>query len=95
MTSPTLTAPDPYVTAAVDVSPWGAQKWAAVLAHRSEVARARPLPGLLARLPEGERNEIIQIEFFTRLSPGPAPGDPHRRTAGPACTPTPTNRGLA
>ncbi|GAA2969406.1 PIG-L family deacetylase [Streptomyces lactacystinicus] len=76
-----LAAPDVYVTTTVDVSPWVAQKWGAILAHRSEVARARPLPGLLARLPEDERNEIIRTEFFTRLSPAPAPGDPHRLTA--------------
>lgn len=76
-----LAAPDAYVTTTVDVSPWVAQKWAAILAHRSEVARARPLPGLLARLPEDERTEIIRTEFFTRFSPAPAPGDPHRLTA--------------
>ncbi|MER5960526.1 PIG-L family deacetylase [Streptomyces sp. NPDC001893] len=76
-----LAAPDAYVTTTVDVSPWVAQKWAAILAHRSEVARARPLPGLLAHLPEDERNEIIRTEFFTRLSSAPAPGNPHRLTA--------------
>ena len=76
-----LAAPDAYVTTTVDVSPWAAVKWRAILAHRSEVARERPLPGLLARLPEAERAEIIRTEFFTRLSPGPAPGDPHRLTA--------------
>ncbi|MFD6967840.1 PIG-L deacetylase family protein [Streptomyces sp. NPDC059949] len=76
-----LAAPDAHVTTTVDVSPWVAQKWAAILAHRSEVSRARPLPGLLARLPEDERTEIIRTEFFTRLSPAPAPGDPHQLTA--------------
>lgn len=71
-------APNAYVTTTVDVSPWAAQKWDAILAHSSEVARARPLPGLLARLPEAERDEIIRTEFFTRLSSVPTTGDPHR-----------------
>ncbi|MFK0238678.1 PIG-L deacetylase family protein [Streptomyces vinaceus] len=76
-----LAAPDAYVTTTVDVSPWAAVKWAAILAHRSEVARSRSLPGLLARLPEAERAEIICTESFTRLSLSPAPGDPHRLIA--------------
>ncbi|MEW1635437.1 PIG-L family deacetylase [Streptomyces sp. NPDC093801] len=76
-----LAVPDAYVTTTVDVTPWAAVKWAAILAHRGEVARKRPLPGLLARLPEPDRAEIICTEFFTRLFPGPAPGDPHRLTS--------------
>ncbi|CAL9653277.1 hypothetical protein SUDANB105_06703 [Streptomyces sp. enrichment culture] len=66
------------MTTTVDVSPGAAVKLKAILAHRSEAARERPLPGLLARLPEAERDEIISTEQFTRLTPGPAPGDPHR-----------------
>ncbi|MEU6503160.1 PIG-L deacetylase family protein [Streptomyces californicus] len=73
-----LTVPDTYVTTTVDVSPWAATKMEAILAHRSEAARERPLPGLLARLPAAERAEIIRTEQFTRLTPGPAPGDPDR-----------------
>ncbi|MFE9973989.1 PIG-L deacetylase family protein [Streptomyces hirsutus] len=76
-----LVVPDAYVTTTVDVSPWAAVKMEAILAHRSEAARERPLPGLLARLPEAERDEIIRTESFTRLTPGPAPGDPHRLVA--------------
>jgi N-acetyl-1-D-myo-inositol-2-amino-2-deoxy-alpha-D-glucopyranoside deacetylase len=76
-----LAVPDAYVTTTVDVSPWAAVKWEAICAHRSEVARARSLPGLLARLPESERNEIISTEQFTRLFLGPAPGDPHKLVA--------------
>ncbi|MEU0103315.1 hypothetical protein [Streptomyces sp. NPDC006267] len=56
-------------------------KWEAICAHHSEVARERPLPGLLARLPAPERNQIISTEYFARLSPGPAPGDPHQLVA--------------
>ncbi|MFJ3914230.1 PIG-L deacetylase family protein [Streptomyces vinaceus] len=76
-----LAAPDAYVTTTVDVSPRAAVKWAAILTHRSEVARSRSLPGLLARLPEVERDEIICTESFARLSLSPGPGDPHRLIA--------------
>ncbi|WP_031036373.1 PIG-L deacetylase family protein [Streptomyces sp. NRRL F-5650] len=76
-----LTVPDAYVTTTVDVSPWAGAKWAAILAHQGEVARERPLPGILARLPEAERNEIISTESFTRLTPGPVAGDPSRLLA--------------
>ena len=76
-----LTVPDTYVTTTVDVSPWAAVKTRAILTHRSEAARERSLPGLLARLPEPERDEIISAEYFTRLTPGPTPDDPHRLVA--------------
>ncbi|MEU5499539.1 hypothetical protein [Streptomyces griseofuscus] len=46
------------------------------LAHQG-VAHERPLPGILARLPEPERDEIISTQSFTRLTPGPVAGDPH------------------
>ncbi|NUK16240.1 MULTISPECIES: PIG-L deacetylase family protein [Streptomyces] len=75
-----LSVPDAYVTAAVDVTPWAEQKWRAILAHRGEVARERPLPGILARLPEDTRRRIISTEYFTRLAPGPVPGDPLQLT---------------
>ncbi|NUS88968.1 MAG: hypothetical protein HOY75_41295 [Streptomyces sp.] len=75
-----LAVPDSYVTTSVDVAPWADMKWAAILAHRGEVARERSLPGILARLPEADRNRIIQTEHFTRLTPGPAKGDPVQLT---------------
>ncbi|MEW2488541.1 PIG-L deacetylase family protein [Streptomyces sp. NPDC048411] len=78
---PVLAVPDAYATTAVDVSPWLEQKWAAILAHRGEVARERPLPGILARLPEETRRKIIATEYFTRLTTGPVPNAPHRLTA--------------
>ncbi|MFC9943987.1 PIG-L deacetylase family protein [Streptomyces pratensis] len=71
-----LAVPDAYATTAVDVTPYLGQKWAAILAHRGEVARERPLPGILARLPEEIRSKIMATEYFTRLTPGPAQGDP-------------------
>ncbi|MEU2390435.1 PIG-L family deacetylase [Streptomyces sp. NPDC007369] len=73
-----LAVPDAYVTASVDITPWADVKWAAILAHRGEVARERTLPGILARLPAADRNQIIRTEHFTRLTPGPAKGDPAR-----------------
>lgn len=75
-----LAVPDAYVTTTVDVTPWVAAKWRAILAHRSEAARERSLPGILARRSEESRLQIIQTEYFTRLMPGPVPGDPHRRS---------------
>jgi N-acetyl-1-D-myo-inositol-2-amino-2-deoxy-alpha-D-glucopyranoside deacetylase len=68
------------VSTSVDVTPWADVKWRAILAHRGEVARERPLPGVLARLPEADRTRIIQTEHFTRLIPGPTKGDPGQLT---------------
>ncbi|MET8768576.1 PIG-L family deacetylase [Streptomyces sp. NPDC004658] len=75
-----LAVPDSYVTTSVDVTPWADVKWRAILAHRGEVARERPLPGILARLPEFDRAQMINTEHFTRLSPGPEKGAPNRLT---------------
>ncbi|WP_055695105.1 PIG-L deacetylase family protein [Streptomyces prasinopilosus] len=75
-----LCVPDAYVTTVVDVSEWADVKWRAILAHQGEVARERSLPGILARLPEKARRKIIRTEYFTRLEPGPVPGDPHHLT---------------
>ncbi|MEU9599884.1 PIG-L family deacetylase [Streptomyces sp. NPDC048109] len=68
-----LAVPDSYVTTSVDVTPWADVKWRAILAHRGEVAHERSLPGILARLPEADRNRLIQTEHFTCLTPGPVP----------------------
>ncbi|MFF7449858.1 MULTISPECIES: PIG-L family deacetylase [unclassified Streptomyces] len=76
-----LAVPDSYVTTSVDVTPWTDAKWRAILAHRGEVARERPLPGILARLPEADRAQIIRTEHFTRLTPGPTKCDPARLAA--------------
>lgn len=75
-----LCVPDASVTAVVDVSEWADVKWRAILAHQGEVARERSLPGILARLPEEARRRIIRTEYFTRLAPGPVPGDPYQLT---------------
>ncbi|WP_461090604.1 PIG-L deacetylase family protein [Streptomyces incanus] len=75
-----LAVPDDYLTTSVDVSLWTETKWRAIQAHRGEVARDRSLPGILARLPEPDRSAIIATEYFTRLTPGPCPGDPHQLT---------------
>ncbi|WP_440556190.1 PIG-L deacetylase family protein [Streptomyces sp. SCPE 10] len=57
--------PDERVTATVDVGPWVEQKTAAVLAHRSEVARGA-LPGLIAKLTPRERARLLGTEWFIR-----------------------------
>lgn len=72
--------PETHVTTVIDVAPWAATKWQAIMAHHSEVSRERSLPALLARAPEETRNKIIQTEYFTRLTPGAIPDDPHRLT---------------
>lgn len=58
-------SPDEQVTDRVDVSPWLEQKVAAILAHRSEVARGA-LPGLVARLSPVARQELLSTEWFIR-----------------------------
>ncbi|WP_143667096.1 hypothetical protein [Streptomyces sp. FBKL.4005] len=69
--------PDSYLTTSVDVMPWADAKWRAVLAHRGEVARERPLPGILAcPAKKADRIRIIQTEYFARLNPSPAEGRP-------------------
>ncbi|WP_432758638.1 hypothetical protein [Streptomyces lydicamycinicus] len=60
--------PDEQVTATVDVSPWIKQKIAAVLAHRSEVARGA-LPGLIAGLPPDARERLFGTEWYIRHTP--------------------------
>ncbi|MGW1616449.1 hypothetical protein ACWCQZ_44795 [Streptomyces sp. NPDC002285] len=62
--------PDEHITATVDVSGWIKQKWGAILAHRSEAVLERPLPGILACLPDRQRESIISTEYFTRLGTG-------------------------
>ncbi|MCX5409286.1 PIG-L family deacetylase [Streptomyces sp. NBC_00335] len=68
-----LSVPDGHITATVDVSAFLTQKWAAILSHRSEAARERPLPGILARLPQEVRESIISTEYYTRLGASPLP----------------------
>ncbi|MGN9763120.1 PIG-L deacetylase family protein [Streptomyces sp. SD31] len=59
------TVPDERVTATVDVSPWLKQKWAAVLAHRSEVERGAA-PGLLAGFAPEVREGFLATEWYIR-----------------------------
>ncbi|MGW2590217.1 PIG-L deacetylase family protein [Streptomyces sp. NPDC001515] len=70
-----LAVPDSYVTTTVDVTPFTETKWHAISSHAGEIARERPLPGILARLPEADRLRFIRTEHFTRLNPGPVRGD--------------------
>ncbi|MET9965200.1 PIG-L family deacetylase [Streptomyces sp. NPDC006356] len=67
------TVPDERITATVDVRPWLERKWAAVLAHRTEVERGAA-PGLLAGLPAEVRERILATEWYIRQDPvSPAP----------------------
>ncbi|MFJ8633735.1 PIG-L deacetylase family protein [Streptomyces sp. NPDC093568] len=59
------TVPDELVSATVDVRPWLERKWAAVLAHRTEVERGAA-PGLLAGFPESVREGILGTEWYIR-----------------------------
>ncbi|TQF01986.1 GlcNAc-PI de-N-acetylase [Kitasatospora acidiphila] len=69
-----LSVPDELVDAVVDVRPWLETKLAAIRAHRSQIERERPLPGILSRLPDAERDRIIGTEYFTRIGARPGPG---------------------
>ncbi|WP_435882068.1 PIG-L deacetylase family protein [Streptomyces kronopolitis] len=69
-----LSVPDDHVSTSVDVRPWLARKWAAILAHRSQVERERPLPAILSRLPEEVRHRVIGTEYYTRISLAHSPG---------------------
>ncbi|MEU1849231.1 PIG-L deacetylase family protein [Streptomyces sp. NPDC019990] len=62
------TVPDELITATLDVTPWLEQKVAAVLAHRTEVARGAA-PGLIAALPERERERLLGTEYYIRHDP--------------------------
>ncbi|MCT7355169.1 PIG-L family deacetylase [Streptomyces sp. 15-116A] len=64
------TVPDDCVGAVLDVRPWLERKWAAVLAHRSEVERGAA-PGRLAGLPAAVREEILGTEWYIRYDTGP------------------------
>lgn len=69
--------PDDQVTATVDVGPWLERKVAAILAHRSEVARGA-LPGLVAALSPEERARLFSVEWYVRHDLAPVAG---RQTA--------------
>lgn len=62
------TVPDELITATVDVTPWLERKVAAVLAHRTEVARGAA-PGLIAALPGPDRERLLGTEYYIRHDP--------------------------
>ncbi|MFE1290183.1 PIG-L deacetylase family protein [Streptomyces sp. NPDC058751] len=72
-----LAVADEDVAATVDVTPWLAQKWAAICSHISQLEGERPLPALLARLDEATRDRILATEYFTRIGAVPAPAVSH------------------
>ncbi|MDJ0386402.1 PIG-L deacetylase family protein [Streptomyces sp. G-G2] len=63
--------PDEWVTVTLDVRPWLGQKTAAILAHRTEVARGA-LPGRLAGLPPADRDALLATEWYVRRPIGEA-----------------------
>ncbi len=67
--------PDSWVGVTVDVRPWLERKIAAVMAHRSEVARGALPCGRPAALPAAEREELPAAEWYVRhpLAPAAAP----------------------
>jgi N-acetyl-1-D-myo-inositol-2-amino-2-deoxy-alpha-D-glucopyranoside deacetylase len=66
------TVPDEYVTTRLNVGPWLDRKVAAVLAHRTEVARGA-MPGLIADMSPGLREKLLSTEWYTRWSLRPTP----------------------
>ncbi|MET7622488.1 PIG-L family deacetylase [Streptomyces sp. NPDC005408] len=60
--------PDEQITATVNVRPWLEQKWAAVLAHHTEVERGAA-PGLIAGLPPADRERVLSTEWYIRHNP--------------------------
>ncbi|MFF1381740.1 PIG-L deacetylase family protein [Streptomyces sp. NPDC058308] len=72
--------PDEQVTATVDVGAWLERKVAAVLAHRSEVARGA-LPGLVAALLPEARERLLSTEWYVRHEPAPVAGHREALTA--------------
>ncbi|MFD3969885.1 PIG-L family deacetylase [Streptomyces cyaneofuscatus] len=56
---------DAWITTTVDVAPWLPQKLAAILAHRSEVARGAA-PGRIAALPPDVQHQVLRTEWYIR-----------------------------
>ncbi|MFJ2191363.1 PIG-L deacetylase family protein [Kitasatospora sp. NPDC087861] len=87
-----LSVPDSLANVTCDVRQWLDRKWAAITAHRSQVEGERPLPGILARLPEDVRHRILGTEHYTSLTapsqPSPAPeGIGLTNRQAPGCSP--------
>ncbi|MFI6175966.1 PIG-L family deacetylase [Nonomuraea sp. NPDC051191] len=59
--------PDDQVSAAIDVSRWSERKWAAMLAHESEVGRGASMT-MLTGLPERARAQMLSNEWYRRIA---------------------------
>ncbi|MFI7113046.1 PIG-L family deacetylase [Nonomuraea sp. NPDC050227] len=59
--------PDHQVSAAIDVSRWSERKWAAMLAHESEVQRGASMT-MLTGLPERARAQMLANEWYRRIA---------------------------
>lgn len=76
--------PDEWITVTVDVGPWLEQKTAAILAHRTEIARGAA-PGLIAGLSPNDRRLLLSREWYIRQTPasmGPPQPESPRTTVG-------------
>jgi N-acetyl-1-D-myo-inositol-2-amino-2-deoxy-alpha-D-glucopyranoside deacetylase len=66
-----FSVPDEQIDERLDVTPWLEQKTAAILAHRTEVARGA-VPGLVAAMPGPARDAFLSTEWYLRRAPDPA-----------------------
>ncbi|WP_214408981.1 PIG-L family deacetylase [Sphaerisporangium fuscum] len=57
--------PDEQVTTTVDVRPWADRKWAAMMAHESEVQRGGSMT-MFAALPPSTRDRLLATEWYIR-----------------------------
>ncbi|MBB6347360.1 PIG-L family deacetylase [Nonomuraea muscovyensis] len=64
--------PDEQVTTHLDVGRWAERKWAAMLAHESEVERGASMT-LLTALPEQARAQMLANEWYRRVAYTGAP----------------------
>ncbi|MEV4099321.1 PIG-L family deacetylase [Nonomuraea sp. NPDC049649] len=58
--------PDEQITTHLDVGPWAERKWAAILAHETEVARGGSVT-MLTSLPEQARAQLLGNEWYRRI----------------------------
>src|SRR5690606_22306757 len=57
---------DEQITTHLDVGPWAERKWAAILAHETEVARGGSVT-MLTSLPEQARAQLLGNEWYRRI----------------------------
>ncbi|MER6945260.1 PIG-L family deacetylase [Nonomuraea sp. NPDC000554] len=63
--------PDDQIDTTLDVKPWADRKWAALLAHESEIERGSTMT-MLAALPQAQRDRMLTTEWYIRRDTAPA-----------------------